>query len=71
MIDLKEKKQELLTLFSNESSFLSKKKLKEVQTNIVEKQLPNNKTEEWKNTNLNGILKHKFVLGETVLCKEF
>ncbi len=64
MSDLKEKKKELLSLFKAENKFLSNIKLAEVLTNIDQTNIPDSKTEEWKNTSLKGILKHKFALGE-------
>ena len=64
MSSLKEKKKELLSLFKTENKFLSTSKLAEVLTNIDKTNIPDSKTEEWKNTSLKGILKHKFVLGE-------
>jgi len=58
-------KNNLLSLFSEKENLLQNKDLQKNLINIInEKEIPSTKTEEWKNTDLKSIFKHKFVLGE-------
>ncbi|MCF6364870.1 MAG: Fe-S cluster assembly protein SufD [Bacteroidales bacterium] len=64
MINLEEKKKELLNLLKTENAFLSSEKLSDCINEINQTKIPDSKTEEWKSTDLKRIFKHGFVLGK-------
>ncbi len=60
-------KNDLLNLFSEDKEFLPFKLFNESIKNIIkEKEIPTSKTEQWKNTSLSGVFKHKFELGKKI-----
>jgi len=62
MVQTQNIKENLLSLFSEKDILISNINLQEILKKIIEKsEIPNTKDEEWKNTSLNGIFKHKFV----------
>ncbi len=64
MTNLNEKKAELINLQRNNSSPTKKDLLIEIQNELNKLSLPHSKTEEWRNTNVNSILNHKYILGK-------
>ncbi len=60
-------KDNLLSLFSEKDILILEKKRNETFKNIIkQKEIPNTKDEEWKNTSLNSIFKHKFIKGKKI-----
>ncbi|NPA44604.1 MAG: Fe-S cluster assembly protein SufD [Chlorobi bacterium] len=60
-------KNDLLNLFSEDKEFLPFRLFNESIKNIIkEKEIPTSKTEQWKNTSLDAIFKHKFELGKKI-----
>lgn len=67
MIEKYNIKDNLLSLFSEKDILILDKKLNESIKNIIkQKEIPNTKDEEWKNTNLSSIFKHKFIKGKKI-----
>jgi len=67
MIKAKYNKNDLLSLFSQQDEYLPNDNLQEILKDvIIEKNVPSSKDEEWKNTSLSGIFKHKFVKGKKI-----
>ena len=64
MIDADIKKEEIINLFLTiEDSLLSNGKADELKRYIEKTKLPDSKTEEWKNTNIDTLLKHIYKIG--------
>lgn len=64
MIDADIKKKEIINLFLTiEDSLVSNGKTDELKTYIEKIKLPDSKTEEWKNTNIDTLLRHKYKIG--------
>lgn len=60
-------KNNLLNLFSEDKEFLPFRLFNESIKNIIsEKEIPTTKLEEWKNTDLTNIFKHKYELGKKI-----
>ena len=71
MVDTDIKKKELINLFSkNEDYLLSPDKAVEVKKVIEKIKLPNSKTEEWKDTDIKTLLRHKYNVGTKIIVPD-
>ncbi len=73
MLDTNIKNKEIVNLFSKNKDYLfSSDKAVEFITSVEKIKLPGSKTEEWKNTDINSLLKHKYNIGaKSVVPDEF
>ena len=71
MIDADIKKKEIINLFlKTKNSLLSNGKADELKIFIKKTKLPDSKTEEWKNTNIETLLRHKYKIGNKFIVPD-
>lgn len=65
MVETELKNKEIVDLFSKEDDYLlTSDKAVNLKRSIKKRKLPDSKTEEWKNTDINSLLKHKYNIGK-------